>query len=74
MRFGGRAKPEACNAACTRSRLSATALSGRPTMLNIGRPGVISTCTSTGTASMPWKATVVIRATIGSSPAVEMPL
>jgi hypothetical protein len=34
----------------TRSRLSATALSGRPTMVRAGIPGPICTCTSIGRA------------------------
>ena len=38
MTLGGSARPIAASAARTRSRLSATALSGRPTMVNVGRP------------------------------------
>jgi hypothetical protein len=64
MRFGGSAKPMAFSAPRTRSRLSATALSGRPTMVKCGIPGPICTCTSIGRASMPSKATVVTRANI----------
>ena len=48
----------------TRSRLSPTALSGRPTTMKAGNPGPICTCTSMGRASMPSKATVVTRANI----------
>ena len=39
IRLGGSARPIAASAARTRSRLSATALSGKPTMVNCGRPG-----------------------------------
>ncbi len=39
IRLGGSARPIAASAAWTRSRLSPTALSGRPTMLKRGRPG-----------------------------------
>ena len=59
MRRGGSARPMAASAARTRSRDSATALSGRPTTVNAGRPLIICTCTSTATASTPWKATVL---------------
>ncbi len=38
IRFGGSARPIDASAAWTRSRLSATALSGRPTIVNRGRP------------------------------------
>ena len=38
MRFGGSARPMAFSAPRTRSRLSATALSGRPTMVKCGHP------------------------------------
>jgi hypothetical protein len=62
--FAGIDRPDACNAACTRSRLSATALSGRPTIWIPTLPGATITCTSTGTASMPWKATVRTRETM----------
>ena len=41
------------SAARTRSRLSATALSGRPTMTKAGRPALNCTCTSTARASSP---------------------
>src|SRR5512144_456575 len=43
IRFGGSARPIAASAARTRSRLSATALSGNPTTENDGKPWV--TCT-----------------------------
>ena len=60
MCLKGRPRPTACNAFLTRSRLSATALSGRPTMASTCWPELIRTCTSTGLASMPTKATVAI--------------
>ena len=41
MRFGGSACPMAFSAPRTRSRLSATALSGSPTMVKAGSPGPI---------------------------------
>ena len=68
MRFGGSASPIALSAPRTRSRLSATALSGRPTMAKAGSPGPIWTCTSTARASMPSKATVVTRANMAQRP------
>ncbi len=39
IRFGGRARPSAPRAARTRSRDSAPALSGKPTMVKAGSPG-----------------------------------
>jgi len=50
----------------TRSRDSPTALSGRPTTAKAGMPAPICTCTSTGSASMPWNATVVTWATMNA--------
>ena len=47
MRFAGSARPEAMSAERTRSRDSATALSGRPTIVKTTLPGAICTCTST---------------------------
>ena len=64
IRFAGSASPRPASAPRTRSRLSATALSGRPTTVNAGRPAPICTCTSTGSASIPRKATVSIWATM----------
>ena len=64
MRRAGSASPEAISAARTRSRASDTALSGRPTTLNAGRPGATCTCTSTARASMPSNATVETRCTM----------
>jgi len=59
MRLKGSASPMAVRAARTRSRLSATALSAKPTTLNTPLPpSPICTCTSTSRASIPWKATV----------------
>ena len=43
MRLGGSASPMAFSAPRTRSRLSATALSGSPTMVKAGSPGPIWT-------------------------------
>jgi hypothetical protein len=68
MRFGGKARPMAFSAPRTRSRLSATALSARPTMVKAGMPGLIWTWTSTARASMPSKATVVTRANMPTTP------
>ncbi len=62
----GRAMAIAFNAARTRSRASETALSGRPTIAKEGMPGDKAHCTSTRRASMPWKATVYARATMGA--------
>ena len=63
MRLGGRPSPSAPSALRTRSRNSATALSGRPTRVNAGRPALICTCTSTSLTSIPENATVRMRAT-----------
>jgi hypothetical protein len=50
----GKSKPQFFTADRTRSRISFTALSGRPTTLkNPLEPGVTSTSTSTRKASMP---------------------
>ena len=69
MRLGGSDKPIAPKAARTRSRLSATALSGRPTTVKAGTPEAICTWTSTSNTSTPWDATVLMRATtIGGFP------
>ncbi len=73
MRRAGSARPEATSAARTRSFASDTALSGRPTMLKAGRPGATCTCTSTARASMPSKATVETRWTMGM-PLTRYPL
>jgi hypothetical protein len=62
MRLGGRDRPIAVSAARTRSRASPTALSGRPTIRKAGSPLLICTWTSTGTASMPEKAKLRMRA------------
>jgi hypothetical protein len=64
MRFAGSARPEAISAERTRSRDSATALSGRPTIVKTTLPGESCTCTSTERASMPSKATVETRVTM----------
>jgi hypothetical protein len=53
IRFGGSASPIADSAARTRSRLSATALSGSPTITNAGTLVESWTWTSTARASSP---------------------
>ncbi len=68
MRLGGSARPSALSAPRTRSRDSATALSGSPTTEKAGRPALICTCTSTSMTSMPRNATVLMRATIRFRP------
>jgi hypothetical protein len=65
IRFGGKAKPRAASAARTRSRDSATALSGNPTTVKAGSPEAIVTWVSTSMTSTPRNATVRTRATIG---------
>lgn len=69
MRLGGRARPMPAKAPRTLSRLSATALSGRPTMLNTSGPSEPTSWTSTSTrrASTPSNATVTARATMSAS-------
>ena len=69
IRCDGRARPIPAKAPRTRSRLSATALSGRPTMVKIVCWFWPTSCTSTSTrrASTPSKATVTTRATMRSS-------
>ncbi len=64
MRLGGSDRPSDPMAARTRSRLSVTALSGRPTTVKAGSPEAIWTWTSTVMTSMPRKATVLTRATM----------
>src|SRR5262245_14451754 len=56
MRSRGNSKPAFLMAARTRSRLSRTAESGRPTVVNEGRPFVTSTSTETVVTSTPWSA------------------
>ena len=53
MRSSGNSKPELLIAARTRSRLSRTVESGRPTVVNEGNPDVTSTSTKTVAASIP---------------------
>ena len=53
IRFDGNAIAIELSALRTRSRASDTALSGRPTIENAGRPGETAHCTSTGRASTP---------------------
>ena len=52
--------PDAKSAARTRSRASETALSASPTTWKPGKPAAIWTWTSTGRASIPSNATVVV--------------
>ena len=61
---GGSSKPQFLIAACTRSRLSRTAASGRPTIGIWGRPLWTSTSTCTGRASIPQGVAAVARASI----------
>src|SRR5258708_18382865 len=63
MRLGGRANPRALSGGRTRSRDSATVLSGSTTTMKFGKPPAMVTCASTSSTSMPWKATVRMRAT-----------
>jgi hypothetical protein len=53
IRRAGNSKRAFCSAARTRSLLSMTAVSGRPTMERFGRPLARCTSTVTGGASMP---------------------
>src|SRR5688572_30398694 len=55
---GGNSKPELRIALLTRSRLSRTLVSGRPTIVNDGRPNDTSTSTLTAQASTPNSAAV----------------
>ena len=68
MRRLGKARPMAERAARTRSRDSATALSGSPTRVKAGSPAPICTWTSMSSTSTPWKATVLTRATMEQQP------
>ena len=58
MRWAGNSKPELRIALRTRSRLSRTLASGRPTIVKPGNPNDTSTSTWTGQASMPKTAAV----------------
>ena len=60
----GSDRPSAASAERTRSRDSATALSGSPTTAKAGSPAVIVTWASTSTTSTPLNATVRTRATM----------
>src|SRR5262245_20324147 len=62
IRSEGKAKPALRIAVRTRSRLSRTAESGRPTVVNAGKPLVTSTSTRTSTASIPTSAAESTRA------------
>ncbi len=54
MRCCGNSKPELSTAERTRSRLSRTAVSGKPTMVKDGRPLEICVSTLIDSASLPW--------------------
>ena len=62
IRSKGKAKPALRIAVRTRSRLSRTAESGRPTVVKAGRPAVMSTSTRTSAASTPTSAAESTRA------------
>jgi hypothetical protein len=53
MRLGGSPRPSEASAARTRSRDSATALSGSPTTVKAGNPEAIVTWVSTSMTSTP---------------------
>ena len=65
IRRGGNARPLLRIAPRTRSRASWSAASGRPTMVNPGRPGATSTSTRMTRPSMPWS---VAARTVASTP------
>ena len=71
MRRIGNSQPEFLIAARARSRASCTAASGRPTTVNVGRPGEMSTSTSTITPSRPTTAHVIDLASIETSERAE---
>src|ERR1039458_5332599 len=58
IRWAGNSKPELRMALLTRSRLSRTLASGRPTIVKPGKPNDTSTSTWTGQASTPKRAAV----------------
>ena len=64
-RSSGNAKPEFRIAARTRSRLSRTEGSGRPTVEKVGRPWLTSTSTRTRVASIPVRQAEKTRASTG---------
>src|SRR5690606_37520935 len=57
--LAGNSKPAFCSAARTRSLDSLTSVSGRPTMVKLGRPLARCTSTSTSGACMPARARLV---------------
>src|SRR3954463_8157897 len=67
IRCCGYRKPEFVSAERTRSLDSRTAASGRPTMVNEGRPEPMSTSTCTGSAFTPIRAKVRAIANMGRS-------
>ena len=68
IRCGGKWKPEFRMAVRTRSRLSLTLVSGRPTRLKLGNPYDTSTSTTTGQDSSPKTVAVRNVASIAHSP------
>src|SRR5690606_25589408 len=73
MRSPGNGKPELRMAVRTRSRLSRTVASGRPTTVRPGSPGDTSTSTDTATGSMPTTAAAASRASMSASRAKSRP-
>ena len=71
MRRCGNSKPELRMAALTRSRASCTAVSGKPTIVKAGRPGAMSTSTSTMEPSNPTTAQLRVRASVISIPPLK---
>ena len=67
MRLDGSDSPIEVSAPRTRSRDSATALSGRPTTTKAGSPPTIWTWTSMSRTSIPWNATVWMLATMATA-------
>ena len=64
----GNSKPQLRTAASTRSRLSRTAASGSPTIVNVGRPTPRSASTSTSRPSIPTVAQLSTRASRSFAP------
>ena len=66
MRCGGNSRPALRIALRTRSRLSRTLASGRPTIVNSGRPKLTSASTRTSSADTPTSAAVKVKASTRS--------
>src|SRR6476661_853595 len=71
MRCGGNWNPELRIALLTRSRLSRTLASGRPTIVKEGNPNDTSTSTCTAHASTPNTAAVRKQASTSTAAAIE---